>query len=451
MAKPSQRRRRSAARRSTGALPVAAKADETIHAAPPATVPTSQAGLSRGLVLAIAVTVSLRIGLALVGSIALQDQSRVALSGNWEELVLPGSDNATRVLSMWQRWDALWYQHIAEQGYAAGDGSTAFFPVYPLLMRAAGFALGGRDVLGALLVSTAAFGASMWLLFELTAREVILAHAAGGPQRRSSASATTIGSAVPYIAVLLTALFPTSFFLLAPFTESVFLALTLGAFLLSRSGRHVLAGALGTLASLTRAQGALLILPLGYEYARQRGLLPWSRTVPRRGFDAAVIGPLLPLAGTVLFAQYVSAVVGEYRSAFGVLALWGYEIVPPWDAITRSLDYIAHRLNGGSPDVEFLNLISLVGFGVLAVLAWSRLPRMYALYALVSVGLLATRQMAFSPLMSVGRYVLVIFPSFMVLGLLLAERRTAAAVSLAVSGLLLVVLFGYWVHWGFVG
>ncbi len=427
-AKASQHRQRKAKRTTT---PHAGARSDAAAAASTRTALTTHAVLHRGLLFAIGVTVFLRVGLALVGVIALQDPSRVALHGNWEELVLPGSDVTTRLASMWQRWDALWYQHIAEQGYAAGDGSTAFFPVYPILMRTAGVILGGRDVLGGLLVSTVAFGASIWLLFQLTAKEVRLSDA-------------------PYLTVLFTALYPTSFFMLAPFTESVFLALTLGAFMLSRSGRHLPAGALGAVASLTRGQGALLVLPLAYEYLHQRGLLPWSR-LPRRGLDLSAIGPLLPLAGTLLFAQYVSLVVGEHRSALGVLTLWGYEIVPPWDALTRSLDYIARPINGGSAEVELFNLISLLGFGVLAVLAWTRLPRMYALYALASVALLMGRQMWFSPLMSVSRYVVVIFPGFMVLGVLLAERRTAAALSLLTGGFLLVALFGYWVHWGFVG
>lgn len=381
--------------------------------------------------MAVVFTLALRAGFAIVGLFALQDGSRIPLHGNFEELVLPQSDVGTRLLSMWQRWDALWYQHIAEQGYRSGDGSTAFFPLFPVLMRAAGTVV-GSDLLGGLIVSTVAFAVAMWLLFVLTSRE-------------------TGRADVGYVAVLLIAFFPTSFFLLAPFTESTFLALTLGAFLLSRSGRHAMAGALGLAASLTRAQGALLVLPLTYEYARQRGLLPRAGGTSRLGLDVSAVGPLLPLVGPIVFSQYISAAVGEHRSAFEVLAIWGYEVVPPWDALARSFDFILHPANGASPDVEFLNLVSLLGFGALGVLAWRRLPRMYAIYALASVGLLITRQMWFSPLMSVSRYALVIFPSFIVLALLLNGRRVAIAATLAVSALVLFAAFNYWVRWGFVG
>ncbi len=51
-------------------------------------------------------------------------------AGSWEELIYKGP--FADLVSFWQRWDALWYQHLAQSGYHAGDGSTAFFPLYPL-------------------------------------------------------------------------------------------------------------------------------------------------------------------------------------------------------------------------------------------------------------------------------------------------------------------------------
>ena len=65
------------------------------------------------------------------------------MHGNWEELVLPGSDETTRLISMWQRWDALWYTRVADLGYGYevrlpnGDvhSNLAFFPLLPWLER----------------------------------------------------------------------------------------------------------------------------------------------------------------------------------------------------------------------------------------------------------------------------------------------------------------------------
>ncbi|HJX38442.1 MAG TPA: hypothetical protein VJ714_07575, partial [Anaerolineae bacterium] len=37
-------------------------------------------------------------------------------------------------LGVWQRFDTLWYLRIAAQGYAPDDGSTVYFPLYPMLI-----------------------------------------------------------------------------------------------------------------------------------------------------------------------------------------------------------------------------------------------------------------------------------------------------------------------------
>lgn len=397
--------------------------------------------------LAVGIVALLRVAFAGVGIVSLQAGARERLTGNWMELQMPGTDFATRLLSMWQRWDALWYQHIVEQGYSSGDGSTAFFPLYPLLVRGATFIFGGQDVFASLIVSTAASIVAAWLLFRLVQFEVT-AHGHGiGTIGELSLRARTL---LPYLVVLLVFLFPTAFFLFAPYTESLFLLLTVGAFLLSRTGHHIWAGAVGALASLTRAQGAFLVLPLAYEYARQHDLVPWEAPRRRARLDLGATGVVMPVVGTLAFSQFIAS-IGEKRSALDVLTLWGYKIVAPWQAIGASFEYIQRPVGGGSPDVEFLNLAALIGFGLLAIVAWWRLARMYSVYALASVGLLTARQMYFSPLMSVARYALVIFPCFIVLALLLADRRALAALTLVGSAILLTTLFGYWVQWGFVG
>jgi Gpi18-like mannosyltransferase len=75
--------------------------------------------------------------------------------------------------------------------------------------------------------------------------------------------------------VICLAVFPTAYYLVAGYTESLFLALTLGAFLAALKRRWLVAGSLAYLASLTRLQGAVLLLPLGwiaYVQLRQAGL-----------------------------------------------------------------------------------------------------------------------------------------------------------------------------------
>ncbi|MDP8967822.1 MAG: hypothetical protein M3N04_04410, partial [Actinomycetota bacterium] len=142
------------------------------------------------------------------------------------------------------RWDSVWFMAIAADGYDGG-GREAFFPLYPLVVRLAGAPLGSALVGGAL-ASTALLAVALVLLHRLVA----LDH----PR------------AVARNAVLVTALFPMSFFFSAVYSESLFLALSIGAVYAARRERWAWAGTLGLLAATTRSAGVLLLVPLAMIY-----------------------------------------------------------------------------------------------------------------------------------------------------------------------------------------
>src|SRR3954452_19459149 len=144
------------------------------------------------------------------------------------------------VLSPLARWDSVWYLGIAHDGYSGA--SSAFFPLYPLLVRA--FAVSGSP--GALLVSayfvslTSLFGA-LWLMHRLVALE--------------------LGSdALARSAVMLLAVFPGALWFGVPYSESLFLLLSVGTFYAARTGRWWVAGALAALAAGTRSAGIVLVV-----------------------------------------------------------------------------------------------------------------------------------------------------------------------------------------------
>ena len=385
-----------------------------------------------GLRLGLILLGVLRVGLGLVAVIAVHVGARASpVHGNWEELVIRGGEPWSELLSTWQRWDALWYQHIIETGYSAADGSVEFHPLFPLLSKVVSIPLFGNVVLAELVVSSGAFVVAMWLLYQLAQRD-------GGPRSAR-------------FAVLTTALFPTGFFLLAPYTESLFLALTLASFWLARTDRVWAAGAAGFLASLTRYQGVFLVLPLAYEYAHRHDMLRWIRGRGGTAPGFSVVAPALPVLGTAAVTAFQWSIVGGPRAVFEGQQLWGRQIVPPWQALADSWAYLrAGGGHGGLAEIEALNLVALVAFGVVAVIAARRLPLAYALYAIPSLVLLCVQETWFSPLMSDARYVLVLFPCFMLLAVWLAARPRLAIAWVALSALAQVLLFQFWVRWGFV-
>ena len=164
-----------------------------------------------------------------------------------------------------------------------------------------------------------------------------------------------------------------------------------------------------------------------------------------------LLSATLPPLGLIAFTAYVHRVVHETRSSLGVQALWGYRIVTPWHAIAASWSYINHPFIPGQAPIELLNLGCLLGFALLAVLALWRLPLGYALYAWPYLGLLFMREMGYTPLMSVARFTLVLFPCFIVLAMFLARRPWLANTWLISSILLQALLLSCYVHFEFVG
>src|SRR5205814_9162964 len=126
----------------------------------------------------------------------------------------------------------------------------------------------------------------------------------------------------------------------------------------------------GLLAAFTRAQGAFLVLPLAFEYVRQR-----RQQGSRPGL--ALLGALLPALGFSLVAIGARVMVGERHSGLELLDIWGYRLVAPWEALAASVAHIAAGgmpTRGSLPTIEALNLLCLLGFGLLAVLGARRLP-----------------------------------------------------------------------------
>src|SRR5918992_5736431 len=172
---------------------------------------------------------------------------------------------AEPLLSPLARWDAAWYLRIAESGYGGSEVRAAFFPLYPLLVRAVAAPFGaspGALLVAAYVVSLAAFFGALVLLHRLVSLE--------------------LGRTLAQPALLLLSVFPAAVFFGAPYSESLFLLLAVGAFYGARTGRWAWAGVAAAGAAATRSAGGLLLVPLA---------VLWWGSRPRRMGDAAL--PLL--------------------------------------------------------------------------------------------------------------------------------------------------------------
>ncbi len=336
----------------------------------------------------------------------------------WTELPLQYKDGiAFKLIGVWERWDACWYARTATIGYTR-DGSTAFFPLFPTLERVV--ALGGPHVvIAGMLVNLVATVFALWGLYRIVRRD----HS----------------DAVARRAMLLLAIFPAALFLLAPFSEAVFLALGIWTIERARRGDWTTAAVLATLVGLSRPVGGLIALPLAWLAWRQ------LRSKPM-GADAVwpVIATLAAPVSGVAYALYTIRVVG--RSMFESQAQWsGSAFHPPWDLVGATIEFIGRT---GDP-LQVLQLVMLFLFAGLFVVGIRRLPLDLTLYA-APLLYLAWARILPTPLTSTARQLLVIFPAFIVLALLLEDRRTRWSYAI-LSLLLLGALANEFVIGNFIG
>jgi hypothetical protein len=289
-------------------------------------------------------------------------------------------------LGVWQRFDTLWYLKIATQGYSPEDGSTVYFPLYPALIRLLGKALMENYLLAALVISNLAYIGVLFYLYKLTELEFSKAAA-----RRS----------VVYLAI-----FPTAFFFLAAYSESLFLLLTLAAFNCAKGKQWWLAGVLGFLSALTRLQGAVLVVPLLCMYLQDREF-----RLSRLRTD--LLGLIIIPGGAALFLTY------QYLFFDSISLLSTYQMrlhaqfVAPWDNIIATCQKIL------SPEGTYTNVLNLTVtclFLAMTVLSFRKLPLAYSIYMVVAIFVPLLRRTTLQPLVSMSRYVLILFPAFMMWG-----------------------------------
>lgn len=391
------------------------------------------------------------------------------------------------------RWDAAWYLTIAHYGYLPQLGPftaqrAAFFPLYPLLIWAVSL-LGMAGALAGVLISLAALLAALYALHRLSTLELSAGYLL--PAMSERLRGTIAQRDIARLALATTAFGPMAFFLSADYSESLYLALSIGVFLQARRGRWMWVGVLGGLAAATRSTGVLLLLPAlaiylvgpradrrpDHPFAIARhartaraSLAAWLRRMltPRYKLRAEALWLLLIPAGLAAFMTWFWLAGGEPMEPFRAQALWGRQFAGPfvasWDAARAAFEgarqllsgqstHLYFPLEGKSAAIEAGHNIMLFTFFALAVPlsvgVLRRLPPAYGLYTIAALALPLSYPVATQPLMSIPRFILVLFPLNMWLAGWLCTRRRAQMLVLGLCALALMFFtaqFATW-HW----
>ena len=310
-------------------------------------------------------------------------------------------------LEMWNNWDTLHYLGLAEHGYvAAGDSrvSLVFFPLYPWLIRLTAFF--ARDYMAAALIVSGFASVAAALLFQRLAR--------------CDESEEVSRNAVWFLFI-----FPTSFFLHIGYTESLFLALTLGCFLAARKECWALAGLLGAGACLTRVNGLILLPALATEV----GLQYWqTRRINLRWLWLG----LVPF-GFLGYLWLNHEVTGDFFAFTKIMhEHWYKKFAPPWVGIHD----IYLRALGMNVNEGLNELIGVVLVSVCTVWSWVRLRPSYSVW--ITLNWLLINSTAY--VISVPRYSLTLFPVFLLFSRACTGRRFSFAM-LSIWSLLYLALY----------
>lgn len=308
-------------------------------------------------------------------------------------------------------WDGGHYLSIAQYGYQH-PSQYVFFPLYPMLINLVS-QVTGNYVVAAIFISFTCFFLAINLLYRLISLD--------------------FGKQFAQRGILALLFFPLSFHFLTVYTESLFLFLTVAAFLSAKKRNFLLATIFAAAASATRLSGLGVALSLvGLVFLTEK-------------FNAKNWVVLLSPLGFLIYVLFLYHQTGDMLYFIHAESyFWKSGLVFPGSALVFTLKQLL------TPDFLVNNFRVLLDFaftmfGIVAVFkVWRRLGLDYALFAIFSMTL-----PLFSPtIVAIPRYLITIFPIFIMLGFV---RNQYSILFYQIFGLMVATVYailfinGYWV------
>jgi hypothetical protein len=283
-------------------------------------------------------------------------------------LELPRPKNAVGLITqVLTSWDGAWYYRIIRDWYPTSippdityempEARAAFFPVYPMLVRAVDAVLPGGDVLAGLLLNTLLGALAIWLV-GLLAREVF-------------------GERVAYRAMLLMVFFPGSFVLSFTYSEATLIAVAAGCLLCLQRRQWLAAGVLALIGTGTRPNGLALVAACA--------VAALFAIRDRREWKALVAPALAPI-GFIAFQWYLYARTGEWAWFRVQTEAWDEGTSFGWTAVKNTLEAFIRPL---SSPTDIITAVSFITMIALLVVMWKRrVPAPWVAFTLVVLALM---------------------------------------------------------------
>ncbi len=302
---------------------------------------------------------------------------------------------------MWASFDGQHYLKLARFGYNHPQTGfmQAFFPVYPSVIRLISNVFPSY-LFSALTISHLSFLAALYFLIRLIKLDY----------SEKTAHST----------IMLLLLFPTSFFFASVYSESLFLLISVLVFYTARKKRWLLSSVLVSIATATRLTGVFLIPALLVEFWISNG-----KDIKKSFQNPSWIWFLLTPVGLIAYMLFLQRSVGDPFYFATIQPLFGAQREVGKMILLHQVFYRYAKMlvfvNHLSPLFFTVLLEALTGglFLGLSILLFKHSRLSYALYVLPSY-LLPTITGTFS---SMPRYVLVLFPAFILMGKWLENKN----------------------------
>lgn len=308
---------------------------------------------------------------------------------------LPPDPMRVTGIDMLCQWDCGIFAHIATRGYERLS-ETAMFPLFPLLAR------------GVHEVTTLGIGHSLTLvanLFGLLGLVFVYRIVAGLEEER-----------VARTAVLLMAFWPTAFFQAVGYADTLMIALSALAVLLTMRGWHLSSGVALGFGILARHVTGVMGLTLLAEHLRQRGARP------RAWLSPGVLGLVFPIVVALPWLVYLQRAFGDPLAFVGARDSWGPE------AYMTLADHFRGPLHLKRVDL-YLTYTWPLAVGALLLLSKKRW------WTLAAGGIPLMAVAWFVNVSAVGRYAMDVWPAYLPLAFWMAKRPALEGPVLGTLGL----------------
>lgn len=299
--------------------------------------------------------------------------------------IYPFGETAT-LRSAFKTWDANHYLYLANYWYSPFNINNAFYPLFPFLVRLAGYLVPDALVAG-LAISTALTVLAVVYLYLLIRK--------------------TCSEEVAYRSCLVMLAFPTSFYCGLMYTESLFLLLSVMLLYYLGEERFAVAALCAFLLPLTRPTGILVIVPA-------LAVLVLAPRLRERFTVKMLLVPAGFLAGYGAYLLVMKTATGDPFAGFDAQKVFQAnnslsKLFHPLDWFMDNFVHIQLTLNGFTTSI--VNRAFFVCYAVIAAVSFKRLDPPLYLFLLVT-GLIPAMT---GSLTSYMRYLVVVFPLYVYL------------------------------------